>query len=199
MVHFLGGGIDKKANIAYLIPNYLFLQEAGMRQYLIAILSILVLSPAWAEEAKMKIASPEFSHNGSIPSKFTCDGGNINPPLSFEGVPSGTKSLALIMDDPDAPRGTWVHWVLWNISPEAKGIGENSTPKEAMMGVNDSRKNGDYGGPCPPSGTHRYFFKLYALDTALSLDKGSEKAELEKAMEGHILAQAELIGLYKRR
>lgn len=159
---------------------------------------ILNLSPAWAEEAGMKITSAAFSHNGNIPSKYTCDGKNVNPPLMFEGVPSGVKSLALIMDDPDAPSGMFVHWVLWSIAPDTKEIAEDTAPKGAAQGITDFRRPG-YGGPCPPSGTHRYFFKLYALDAALDLRKSAGKADLEKAMKGHILAEAEIIGLYKRK
>lgn len=146
----------------------------------------------------LKISSPAFGHSQMIPVKFTCDGADINPPLTIEGVPQAAKSLALIMDDPDAPRGTWVHWVVWNIDPSTREIKEDSLPPGAKQGKNDFRKL-DYGGPCPPSGTHRYFFKLYALGRMLSLEEGASKAELEKAMEGHILGQAELIGLYKRR
>ncbi len=142
----------------------------------------------------MKISSPEFEHNEMIPSQFTCDGEDINPTLIIEDVPLETKSLALIVDDPDAPMGTWVHWVVYDI-PVTNQIQEDSIP--GKQGMNDFRKK-DYGGPCPPSGTHRYFFKLYALDQELNLDEGLSKRDAENAMEGHILAQAELIGLYKR-
>ena len=146
----------------------------------------------------LKLSSPAFKHNESIPSKFTCDGADINPPLMIENVPSETKSLALIVDDPDAPAGTWVHWILWNLGPSTKEIKENSVPSGALQGINDFRKS-DYGGPCPPSGTHRYFFKLYALDMILSLGPKAKKAELERGMNGHIVAKGELIGLYKRK
>lgn len=142
----------------------------------------------------MKISSPEFKHNGMIPKKFTCDGDDVNPAIEIEDVPQAAKSLALIMDDPDAPMGTFVHWVMFNI-PVTTRVGENSAP--GKQGVNDFRKKG-YGGPCPPSGTHRYFFKLYALDQELDLEEGIRKADLEAAMKDHILEQAELIGLYKR-
>jgi len=142
----------------------------------------------------MKISSPEFEHNEMIPSQFTCDGEDINPTLIIEDIPPETKSLALIVDDPDAPMGTWVHWVVYDI-PVTKQIQEDSIPSK--QGMNDFRKK-DYGGPCPPSGTHRYFFKLYALDQELNLEEGLRKKDVENAMEGHILAQAELIGLYKR-
>lgn len=142
----------------------------------------------------MKLTSPAFNHNESIPKKYTCQGEDINPPLNIDGVPDGTKSLALIIDDPDAPMKTWVHWVVFNIPVQNK-IDENSIP--GKQGYNDFGKN-DYGGPCPPSGTHRYFHKLYALDTVLNLNEGITKKELELAMQGHILAKTELIGLYKK-
>jgi len=153
------------------------------------------------EEVKMgqlKIASPAFKDNGSIPKQYTCDGKDMNPPLIIENVLKEARSLALIVDDPDAPVGLWVHWVMWNIDPKIKEIKENYVPKGAIQGINDFRKN-NYGGPCPPSGTHRYFFKLYALDTTLNISPNSTKADLEKAMKGHILAQAQIIGLYKKR
>ena len=142
----------------------------------------------------MRLTSPEFEQNSMIPAKFTCDGEDINPALNIEEIPQETKSLALIVDDPDAPMGTWVHWVVFNI-PVTSQIQEHSVP--GRQGLNDFRKK-DYGGPCPPSGTHRYFFKLYALDIELDLEEGVRKRDVEEAMEGHILAQAELIGLYKR-
>lgn len=154
----------------------------------------------------MKLTSSTFSHNQSIPSKYTCDGENVNPPLAIFDVPTNAKSLVLIMDDPDAPAGTWVHWTVWNIDPETKELAENSVPQGTIQGETSFGKSG-YGGPCPPastqrgepSGTHRYFFKLYALDTTLSLTTSSTKQDLEKAMTGHILEQTELIGLYSRK
>ena len=143
----------------------------------------------------MKLESPEFENNGFIPKKFTCDGEDINPGLIIEDIPEGTKRLALIVEDPDAPMGTWVHWIVFNIHV-TDIIEENSVP--GTQGTNDFRKL-EYGGPCPPSGTHRYFFKLYALDEKLhNIEGGCKKKELEEAMEGHILATAELIGLYER-
>ena len=142
----------------------------------------------------MKLKSSEFEHNKFIPKKFTCEGADVNPALIIEDIPANAKSLALIVDDPDAPMGTWVHWVVFDI-PTVSGIEENSIP--GKQGRNDfGRKN--YGGPCPPSGIHRYFFKIYALDTNLNLKEGISKEELEKAMHGHILDKAELIGLYKK-
>ncbi len=146
----------------------------------------------------LTISSPDFQNNGNIPSKYTCDGANVNPPLRIDNVPAGTKSLALIVDDPDAPRGMWVHWVVWNIDPKTGEIKENSVPKGAMQGINDFEQH-NYGGPCPPSGTHRYFFKLYALDGILNFSADAGKAGLEKSMQGRILAQAQIVGLYKRK
>ncbi|MGE5197383.1 MAG: YbhB/YbcL family Raf kinase inhibitor-like protein [Deltaproteobacteria bacterium] len=142
----------------------------------------------------MKLKSPEFEYNKSIPKKFTCEGADINPELIIEDAPPGTKSMALIVDDPDAPMGTWVHWVVFDI-PVVARIEENSVP--GKQGRNDFRRK-NYGGPCPPSGTHRYFFKIYALDTLLNLKEGISKEELEEAMQGHILSGAELVGLYKK-
>ena len=140
----------------------------------------------------MKLTSPNFKNNELIPKKFTCEGDDINPTLVIEDIPAGTKSLALIVDDPDA-RG-WVHWVVYDI-PVVTRIEENSIP--GTQGMNDFGKK-DYGGPCPPSGTHRYFFKIYALDKELGLGGRVDKAALENAMKGHIVDKAELIGLYKR-
>jgi Raf kinase inhibitor-like YbhB/YbcL family protein len=143
----------------------------------------------------MKLTSSAFKNDGFIPSKFTCQGNDVNPELVIEGVPENTKSLALIMDDPDAPMGTWVHWVVYDMSVTGN-IKEDSVP--GKQGHNDfGRLN--YGGPCPPSGTHRYFFKIYALDSELGLEQGVDKKVLEKAMEGHILGKAELVGLYKKK
>jgi len=140
----------------------------------------------------MKLTSPNFKNNELIPKKFTCEGDDINPTLVIEDIPAGTKSLALIVDDPDA-RG-WVHWVVYDI-PVVTRIEENSIP--GKQGMNDFGKK-DYGGPCPPSGTHRYFFKIYALDKEMGLGGRVDKAALENAMKGHIVDKAELIGLYKR-
>src|SRR3989338_5675186 len=142
----------------------------------------------------MKIKSI-FSDGEKIPVKYTADEEDINPSLEISGIPEGAKTLALIVDDPDAPIGTWVHWLVWNIPASKTKIEENSVP--GIQGINDFRKR-DYGGPNPPSGTHRYFFKLYALDSELNLPEGSKKAELEKAIQGHILATAQLIGKYSR-
>lgn len=146
----------------------------------------------------LRISSTAFSRDNTIPSRYTCDGPDVSPPLVIENIPSAARSLVLIVDDPDAPGRTWVHWVVWNIGITTKEILENALPAGAQEGMNDFRKR-SYGGPCPPSGTHRYFFKLYALDTMLDLDKNTSKTALEKAMKGHILGQAELVGTYSRR
>ncbi len=146
-----------------------------------------------------QIYSPAFEHNGSIPEIFTCDGGDRSPTLQWKGVPAGTKSLALIMDDPDAPMGTWDHWVIFNLPPETYELleGVSKLPFGAQEGTNSWNKTG-YGGPCPPDKEHRYFFKLYALDSMLKLVNGVKKEELEKAMEGHTIAETELMGRYNR-
>jgi Raf kinase inhibitor-like YbhB/YbcL family protein len=140
------------------------------------------------------VKSPAFENNKLIPSKYTCDGEDVNPPLTIEGVPEKTKSLALIIEDPDAPAGLWVHWIVWNIPP-TNAIKENSIP--GTEGLNTNKKH-SYHGPCPPSGTHRYFFKVYALDTKLNISGLAEKEVLENAMQSHLIAQGELIGLYRR-
>jgi|GEM_PF-66625 len=147
--------------------------------------------------SEFSITSSAFAENGSIPPEYTADGRNVSPPLAISAVPDGTLSLALIMDDPDAPRGTWDHWIVWNIPPATAEISAGSVPAGAVQGANGWGRS-DYGGPSPPSGTHRYFFKLYALDAALDLKPGANKAALERAMEGHIIAQATLVGLYSR-
>jgi Raf kinase inhibitor-like YbhB/YbcL family protein len=154
----------------------------------------------------LTITSSAFSHNGEIPKRYTCDGDDVSPDLAWSGVPEGTKSLVLIVDDPDAPdpaapQMTWVHWVLYNIPPDATALSEavapTALPAGTREGLNDWKRTG-YGGPCPPIGRHRYFHKLYALDAVLPDLGRPSKAKLEKAMEGHILEQAELIGTYKR-
>jgi len=144
---------------------------------------------------KLSVNSSAFENNKLIPAKYTCDGDDVNPPLTIEGVPEGTKTLALIVDDPDAPMGTWDHWIVWNIPATASKIAENTVP--GTEGMNDFRKR-SYGGPCPPYGTHRYFFKVYALDVKLDLSPTSRKRDVEKAMQGHVLAEGELVGLYRR-
>ncbi|ARU31274.1 phosphatidylethanolamine-binding protein [Sulfuriferula sp. AH1] len=155
----------------------------------------------------MAITSAAFSSNGLIPARYTCDDLGISPPLAWTALPSGTRSLVLIMDDPDAPdpaapKGTWVHWVLYNIPPGVsrltEGVAVKELPPGTLQGMNDWQRTG-YGGPCPPIGTHRYFHKLYALDRVLPDMHEPAKAILEKAMQGHVLGHAELIGRYQRR
>lgn len=149
----------------------------------------------------MRLSSPAFGHGDKIPPQHTCDGANISPPLKIEDVPDGTKSLVLIMDDPDVPKsiradGMWDHWVVFDIPPEVREIPEGKEPP-GVPGVGTGG-NTSYFGPCPPDREHRYFFKLYALDTKLGLPARSTKAQVEKAMEGHVLAKAELMGRYER-
>ena len=154
----------------------------------------------------LTLKSSAFAHNGAIPRRYTCRGADESPPLEWSGLPAGTKSVALIVDDPDAPdpaapKMTWVHWVLYNLPPAATGLGEavkpDALPSGTREGLNDWKRTG-YGGPCPPIGRHRYFHKLYALDTVLPDLKHPTKAALEKAMQGHILGHAELIGTYQK-
>ncbi len=146
----------------------------------------------------MKLTSEEFKNCEYISPGYTCDGDNVNPPLEISEVPENAKSLALIMDDPDAPGGTFVHWLVWNLPPETKEIDcGNSMPLDAVCGTTSFGRTG-YGGPCPPEGEHRYFFKLYALDILLLLPETANKNDLLQAMQGHILDKAELIGLYTR-
>lgn len=150
----------------------------------------------------MKLTSKVFEHGQEIPLKYSCDGADISPPLRFDDVPAEAASLALICDDPDAPVGVWDHWLIYNLPPMAPGLAEGvpadrEHPSGYRQGFNGWGRIG-YGGPCPPSGTHRYFFRLYALDAELDLAPGAKKAELLAAMDGHILEQAELMGTYKR-
>ncbi|MFY9941555.1 MAG: YbhB/YbcL family Raf kinase inhibitor-like protein [Desulfobacterales bacterium] len=150
----------------------------------------------------MKLSTTAFEFGGMIPSRYTCDGDDVSPDLNWQDLPSGAASLAIICDDPDAPVGTWVHWVYYDIPVQVNhlpaGVAGLERPASGgVQGTNDFRKLG-YGGPCPPGGTHRYFFNLYALDSVLELAPGATKKELLKAMAGHVLAQAELMGRYKR-
>ena len=152
----------------------------------------------------MQVHSTAFAAHGEIPTRHTCEGSDLSPPLTWSGLPQGTKSLALIVDDPDAPdpaapRMTWVHWVLFNLPPAPASLAEGAKPLPVgtQHGLNDWKRLG-YGGPCPPIGRHRYFHKLYALDIELELERPT-KAELEKAMEGHVLAMAELVGTYQKK
>lgn len=144
----------------------------------------------------MRIESENFKNNQKIPAQFTCDGQNISPSLVFKEVPPGTASLALILDDPDAPLGAWVHWAVWNIDPKTDRLEEGQLPTTAVQGKNSFGETG-YSGPCPPSGSHRYFFKLYALDRWLTLEANADIKELQNSIKDHLTAQAQLIGLYR--
>ena len=151
----------------------------------------------------MEIASSAFAQGGTIPAKYTCDGPDVSPPLAWSGVPEGTRSLVLICDDPDAPMGTWVHWVVVNIPPAmttfSEGVSKGNLDEQGIIqGMTDFRRPA-YGGPCPPSGSHRYYFKLYALDTVLGVDSTATKKQVVSAMKGYILAEAQLMGRYARR
>jgi len=165
---------------------------AGASAILLAAIALFA-----AGGAKMKITSSAFQEGGNIPPKFSCDGANTSPPLQISSVPSEAKSVVLIADDPDAPSGLFTHWAVWNISPQTSTIGEGSTPK-GVQGTNDFGRSG-YGGPCPPSGTHRYYFKIFALDRGLDLPFGAKRSQLDAAMKGHVIAQGELMGRYSRK
>lgn len=151
-----------------------------------------------SNNTSMKLYSSAFEQNKNLPDKYTCDGQGINPPLEISGVPAGAKSLALIVEDPDAVRGTFIHWLVWNIDPKTASITVGSIPTGAIQGTTSAGKTG-YVAPCPPSGTHRYIFKLYALDTMLDLTPNAGRDNLDQAMQGHTLDYAELIGLYQRK
>jgi Raf kinase inhibitor-like YbhB/YbcL family protein len=148
--------------------------------------------------SSISITSPSFQAGGDIPAKFTCNGTNVSPELQISGVPNEAKSLVLIVDDPDAPRGLFTHWIVWNIDPKTTQVAENNAPAGAVQGTSDFGKR-NYGGPCPPSGTHRYFFKVFALDTKLDLKPSARRAELDAAVRSHVLAQGELMGRYSHK
>ena len=161
------------------------------------VILLAVIASFAAEGARMKITSSAFQEGGNIPSKFTCDGSDTSPPFQITGVPSEAKSLVLIADDPDAPSGLFTHWLIWNIPPQTNSIAEGSVPK-GVQGTNDFGKSG-YRGPCPPPGTHRYSFKIFALDRQLALRSGAKRGQVDAAMKGHVIAQGELVGRYSRK
>ena len=148
--------------------------------------------------SSISITSLAFQAGGDIPAKYTCNGKNLSPELQISSVPNGAKSLVLIVDDPDAPRGLFTHWIVWNIDPKTTRVAENSAPAGAVQGTSDFGKN-NYGGPCPPSGTHRYYFKIFALDTRLELKPSARRAEVDAAMRGHVLGQGELMARYSHK
>jgi Raf kinase inhibitor-like YbhB/YbcL family protein len=157
-----------------------------------------VLVAFGAGGTKMKISSPAFQEGGTIPEKFSKNGQNVNPELRIEGAPAEAKSLALIVDDPDAPVGLFTHWLVWNIDPKTTEIAEHSVPKGALQGMNDFPGQ-RYDGPQPPSGTHRYYFKIFALDKMLDLKSGAKRREVDAAIMGHVIAEGELMGRYSRK
>jgi Raf kinase inhibitor-like YbhB/YbcL family protein len=172
----------------------------------IAAVAVTSTGSAGSYPMTLKVTSSAFQQGASIPSKYTCEGQDVSPPLAWSGLPNNTKSVAMIVDDPDAPdpakpQRVYVHWVVYNIPPQATTLDENASksemPSGAVQGMNDWGK-AEYGGPCPPIGRHRYFFKLYALDTALTGLKDATKADLEKAMKGHIVDSGELMGTYQK-
>jgi Raf kinase inhibitor-like YbhB/YbcL family protein len=172
----------------------------GLGVFFTVIFTVLPFSEG--KGGTMQLTSSAFSEGAMIPEKYTCDGADVSPPLKWGALPAGTKSLALICDDPDAPVGTWVHWVYYDIPADTEGLPEKVAPHEqpaegGTQGINDFRKIG-YGGPCPPGGTHRYYFKLYALDTTLDLAPGATKKQVLKAIENHIIGQTQLMGKYRR-
>jgi Raf kinase inhibitor-like YbhB/YbcL family protein len=171
-----------------------------MRQSIItnAVAILLATITAFAAGgARMNFTSPAFQQSGNIPAKFTCDGENMSPPLQIAAVPAEAKSLAIIADDPDAPGGLFTHWLVWNVPPQTNSIAEGSAPK-GVQGTNDFGKSA-YGAPCPPSGSHRYYFRVFALDRELDLRPGAKRGQLEAAMKGHVIAQGELMGRYGRK
>jgi Raf kinase inhibitor-like YbhB/YbcL family protein len=182
---FLRNGEDKMKKLSFA---FLFLAFLGF--------SVSYALSQDQKTGRFKIASPVVDRD--IPRKYTCDGENVNPPLDFNNVPPQAKSLALVFDDLDAPRGTFVHWIMWNIDPGIGGLKENSVPIGAVQGMNDFKKH-HYGGPCPPSRAHRYAFKVFALDTRLNLGPDSTRVDLQKASQGHVIAEAQIIGRYGRR
>ncbi len=182
-----------------------------MRKLLIVVVSVAILTLVYyivsgrkSEQPSvpgkynpMIVTSAKFNNSSPIPSIYSCDGKSINPPITIEKIPTNTKSLILIMDDPDAPTGTFTHWLLWNIPPNISELKENSIPEKSVVGSNSAGKIG-YIGPCPPSGKHRYFFRIYVLDILLNLPQGSSRDQLERAMENHVVSKGELMGTYSR-
>ena len=168
-----------------------------MKHFGLSILMLLGLAFSAKAAGEEKVTSSAFSEGGNIPAKYTCDGSDASPPLQFGGFPAGAKSLVLIVDDPDAPGRLFTHWLVWNMDPKTNSIAEGAGPK-GVQGKNDFGKSA-YGGPCPPSGTHRYYFKVFALDKQLELPAGSGRRELDKAMKDHVIGQAQLMGRYSRQ
>jgi len=169
----------------------------------IVVIARVAVDGGKARKMEIKVTSTAFEEGGLIPKQYTCDGADISPPLAWESIPEATKSIALIADDPDAPGKIWVHWVIYDLPADTRALPEHvptlrTLPDGSRQGTNDFGKIG-YGGPCPPSGTHRYYFKVYALDTTLGIDPGVKKADLLKTIESHILAKGQLMGKYARQ
>ncbi|MGA3171776.1 MAG: YbhB/YbcL family Raf kinase inhibitor-like protein [Chthoniobacteraceae bacterium] len=160
-------------------------------------LALLLAAYSCQAAPKLGITSPYFAEGATIPSQFTCEGANKSPDIEISGVPAGAKSLVLIVDDPDAPSRIFTHWLVWNISPDTRKIASGAAPSGAVEGTNDFGSVG-YSGPCPPSGTHRYFFRLSALDTTIQIATGASRRELEEAMRGHVIGSALLMGRYAK-
>ena len=178
------------------------IKKCYLYQVICIILFLAFSISAFSEKSpggQMKITSNDFENGKLIPSKYTCDGSDISPSISWDGTPANTKSFVLIVDDPDAPHGTWDHWILFNIPSSVHQLPENisTLPEGTREGKNSWDKTG-YGGPCPPSGVHRYFFKLYALDNVLTLKNGATKTEIMDAMKNHVIAESNLLGKYER-
>jgi Raf kinase inhibitor-like YbhB/YbcL family protein len=181
------------------LSHLAILRERDQMKSLRALVTLTVLGSAiWAVgETQMKLSSSAFSEGSNIPPKFTCDGADTSPPLKIEAVPDSTRALVLIVDDPDAPGGLFTHWVVWNVDPKASSVPAGKAPG-GTQGTNDFGHAG-YGGPCPPSGTHRYYFKIFALDQQLSLSAGAKRKEVDAAINGHVIGQAQLMGRYVRK
>ncbi len=201
------GAFSRLVKQAVLFYSLMVFQSYGRYLMKSMFLSLMMAAPisfgCSSAGSDLWLKSSAFENGAAIPSNYTCDGPDISPPLSWGSLPGATKSLAILCDDPDAPVGNWVHWVIFNIPPEKTGFSEKvetspQLPDGTRQGTNDFGKTG-YGGPCPPGGTHRYFFTLYALDTKLDLSAGIKKADLIKAMEGHILSKTQLMGKYSRK
>lgn len=168
-----------------------------MKKYFTILLCVLVFFIIWRMAMSLTLSSSAFKDGEKIPKQYSCNGSNISPPLEWKNIPPEAKSFVLIMDDPDAPAGTWVHWILVNIPPGVKSLSENLTiPPEGAAFARNSWNRNDYSGPCPPSGTHRYYFTLYALDQLLPFNKRMNKAEIEKIIKGHVIESAELMGKF---
>lgn len=169
-----------------------------MKPFCFALAIFVAMTARLNAGSSISLTSSAFQAAGDIPARFTCNGANESPELKISGVPSEAKSLVLIVDDPDAPRGLFTHWIVWNIDPKTTDIAGNTAPAGGVQGTNDFGKR-NYDGPCPPSGTHRYFFRIFALDTKVDLRSTAHRPDLDAAMKGHVTAQGELMGRYAHK